>query len=82
MATYITPYFYVSSTVKQTNQYIDFLYVCIYMYVYICVFQILFNGLMNYFSRMQIFVTYKYILYSLSFYCSFIVLQITDMAQK
>ena len=52
------------------------------MYVYICVFQILFNGLMNYFSRMQIFVTYKYILYSLSFYCSFIVLQITDMAQK
>ena len=42
MATYITPYFYVSSNVKQTNQYIDLLYVCIYMYVYICVFQILF----------------------------------------
>ena len=31
-------------------------------------------GLINYFSRMQIFVTYKYILYSLSFHCSFIVL--------
>ena len=37
---------------------------------------------MNYFSRMQIFVTHKFILYSLSFHCSFIVLQITDMAQK
>ena len=58
------------------------MYVYIYIYVYICVFQILFNGLMNYFSRMQIFVTYKYILYSLSFHCSFIVLQLTDMAQK
>ena len=37
---------------------------------------------MNYSSRMQIFVTRKFILYSLSFHCSFIVLQITDMAQK
>ena len=42
--------------------------------VSICVFQIHFNGLMKYSSRMQIFVVYKYISYSFGYHCIFIVL--------
>ena len=48
--------------------------VCVCMCVSICVFQIHFNGLMKYFSRMQIFVVYKYISYSFGYHCIFIVL--------
>ena len=61
-----------------------YIYVCVRVWVRacvracvcvsICVFQIHFNGLMKYFSRMQIFVVYKYISYSFGYHCIFIVL--------